>query len=302
MNAALYSTYSSAFDAAEQEARVARELQDPWALQALALAQQGQGKTAEAMQSYQALSAVRGAGPSYTASGLGDVALYEGRFADAVRLFTDGAKADLEAKDGDRAAAKHAALAYAELARGRRRQARAAADAALANSAAVQIRFLVARIYAQVDAMAPARDIATKLRAELQAEPQAYAKIIEGVIALEQKDARLAVKALTEANAVLDTWIGRFDLGRAYLAAGAFPQADSEFDRCLKRSGEALSLFLDEEPTSGFLPPVYYYRGQVREGMKSAGFAETYRTYLGIREKAGEDPLLADVRTRITAK
>ena len=59
-----------------------------------------------------------GAGPSYTASGLGDVALYEGRFADAVSLFTDGAKADLEAKDGDRAAAKFVALAHAELARG----------------------------------------------------------------------------------------------------------------------------------------------------------------------------------------
>jgi hypothetical protein len=98
---------------------------------------------------------------------------------------------------------------------------------------------------------------------------------------------------------VLDTWIGRFDLGRAYLAAGAFPRADSEFDRCLKRSGEALSLFLDEEPTSGFLPPVYYYQGRVREGLKSAGFTESYGTYLSIREKAGEDPLIADIRKRI---
>ena len=106
---------------------------------------------------------------------------------------------------------------------------------------------------------------------------------------------------LSEATTLLDTWIGRFDLGRAYLAAGAFPQADSEFDRCLKRSGEALSLFLDEEPTSGFLPPVYYYQGRVREGMKSAGFAEPYRTYLAIREKAGEDPLLPEIRKRVGA-
>ena len=299
VNAALYSTYSSAFEAAEQEARVAQELQDPWALQALALAQQGQGKTAEAIQSYQALSGVQGAGPSYTASGLADVALYEGRFADAARLFADGATADLVAKDADRAAAKQAGLAYTELARRRPRQARAAADLAMANSTAVQVRFLAARIYAQTGAVPQARAIATRLAQELQAEPQAYAKIIEGVIAIEQKDARQAIKVLTEANTLLDTWIGRFDLGRAYLAAGAFPQADSEFDRCLKRSGEALSLFLDEEPTSGFLPAVHYYQGRVREGMKSAGFAEPYRTYLGIREPAGEDPLLADIRARI---
>jgi tetratricopeptide (TPR) repeat protein len=268
-------------------------------MQALALAQQGQGKGAEATKSYQALASVPGAGPSYTTSGVADVALYEGRFADAASLFADGAAADLAAKDADRAAAKQAALAYTELTRGRVRQARAAADLALANSTAMQIRFLAARVYAQTGAVPQARLIAARLATELQAEPQAYAKIIDGVIALERANPREAIKVLSEANALLDTWIGRFDLGRAYLAAGAFPQADSEFDRCLKRSGEALSLFLDEEPTSGFLPPVYYYQDRVREGMKSTGFAEPYRTYLSIREKAGEDPRLAEIRKRL---
>ncbi|MGE4086177.1 MAG: protein kinase [Vicinamibacterales bacterium] len=298
VNAALYSAYAGSFDAAEQEARVALELQDPWALQALALAQQGQGKTADAVKSYEGLAAVRAAGRTYTAAGLADVALYEGRFADAASLFADGAVADIAAQEGDRAATKFAGLAYTELMRGRRRQARAAADQALANSTAVQVRFLVARIYAQTGAVAQARAIAARLATELQAEPQAYGKIVEGVIALEQKDARLAIRVLSEATELLDTWIGRFDLGRAYLAAGAFPQADSEFDRCLKRSGEALSLFLDEEPTSGVLPPVYYYQGLVREGLKS-GFAEPFRTYLAIREKAGEDPLLPEIRKRL---
>jgi hypothetical protein len=36
----------------------------------------------------------------------------------------------------------------------------------------------------------------------------------------------------------------------------------------------------------------------VREGLKSSGFAESYKKYLSIRGKAGEDPLLADVRRR----
>ncbi len=56
--------------------------------------------------------------------------------------------------------------------------------------------------------------------------------------------ARAAVGSFTEANDILDTWIGRFDLGRAYLELGAFTEADSEFDRCVKRRGEALALFL----------------------------------------------------------
>ena len=111
-------------------------------------------------------------------------------------------------------------------------------------------------------------------------------------------DARQAIKTLTEANALLDTWIGHFELGRAYLAADAFTQADSEFDRCLQRRGEALALFLDEEPTYGFFPPVHYYQGRLREGLNTARFVDSYRTYLSIRGASKDDPLVADVRRR----
>jgi hypothetical protein len=77
-----------------------------------------------------------------------------------------------------------------------------------------------------------------------------------------------------------------------------FPQADAEFDRCLKRRGEALALFLDEEPTYAYLPPVFYYQGRVREGLKSPGFVESYRAYLTLRGQSKDDPLLPDVRRR----
>jgi tetratricopeptide (TPR) repeat protein len=226
------------------------------------------------------------------------VAIYEGRFADASRILEQGAAADLDAKEPQRAAAKYAALAYAELSRGQSRAAIAAAGRALANSQAPAIRFLAGRILAEAGEVAKARTLAAGLSAEILIEPQAHGKILEGDIALKTGDPRAAVQLLTAANALLDTWIGRFDLGRAYLAAGAFTQADSEFDRCLKRRGEALALFMDEQPTYGYLPAVYYYQGRVREGLNSAGFGESFRTYLSIREKAGEDPLLAGVRRR----
>ena len=77
-----------------------------------------------------------------------------------------------------------------------------------------------------------------------------------------------------------------------------FAQADSEFDRCIKRRGEALALFIDEEPTYGYLPPVYYYQGRAREGLKTDGFAVSYREYLNIRGQSKEDPLLPDARRR----
>ena len=102
-------------------------------------------------------------------------------------------------------------------------------------------------------------------------------------MALTGGDSRKAIKIFTEANGLLDTWIGRFDLGRAYLEEGAFTEADSEFDRSMKRRGEASALFLDQSPTFGYFPSVHYYTGRVREGLKSPGFKDSYRTYLSIR-------------------
>ena len=134
-----------------------------------------------------------------------------------------------------------------------------------------------------------------RLAAELQTEPQAHAKIVEGEIALKGGDARQAIKLLTEANTLLDTWIGHFILGRAYLEAKAYGQADSEFERCIKRRGEALSLFVDEDPSYGYVPAVYYSQGRVREGLQS-GFTESYKAYLAFRDQSKEDPLLDDVR------
>ena len=297
-NLALYASYASDFETAEQEAR-AMEKPGLFGLLALAFAQVGQGQLARATEAYQELGEIDAQGASYAASGLGDIALYEGRLSDAVRIFEQGAAADVESEDTYRAAAKFAALAHTQLLRQQTDAAIAAAEKALANSEAVKIRFLAARVFVEAGAFDRARALAEGLASELQAEPQAYAKIVEGEAALKTGDPREAIKLLTEADELLDTWIGHFDLGRAYLEAEAFPQADSELDRCIARRGEAVSLFLDEEPTYGYFPPVYYYQGRVREGLNSASFTDSYRTYLEIRGEAGEDPLLTEVSNRV---
>jgi tetratricopeptide (TPR) repeat protein len=301
INLALYASYAGDFQTGEQEARSAQELGSPLSLLPLAYAQVGQDQLSQAAETYQELGKVDSLGTiaaSYAASGLGDLAVYEGRFSDAVRILEQGAAADLASKSADRAAAKFVALAHAHLLRGQKGAAVAAAEKALLNSKAVKIRFLAARVVVEADQIAKARPLIDGLAAEIQSEPQAYAKIVEGKVALKSGDPRQAIKVLTEANTLLDTWMGHFDLGRAYLEAGQFTQADSEFDRCIKRRGEALALFLDEEPTYGYVPTLYYYQGRVREGLNNAGFAESYRTYLTIRGQSKEDPLLPEVRRR----
>jgi len=295
-NLALYANYASDFKVAEEEARALPP--NEYAAFTLAMAQVGQGQLPEAIDTYEALAKLSPLGASLATSGLADLAVVEGRYADAVKLLAAAAERDVESKSLDGAARNFAALAYAELSRGRKPAAIAAADKALANSKAVKIRFLAARTFIEAGDIARARPLIDGLAAELQAEPQAHAQILEGQIALASGDARQAIKVLTEANTALDTWIGHYTLGHAYLAAGAFPQADSEFDRCIKRRGEALSLFVDEDLSFGYFPAVYHAQGRAREGLR-AGSAESYKAYLAFRGQSKEDPLAVEARRHV---
>jgi tetratricopeptide (TPR) repeat protein len=295
------SSFSGDFQGGEREARAALQINPSLEVGYLNLAeaQVGQGHMSEAVETYHKLEKVSGSGASMAAAGLADLAAYEGRFTGAVRLLEQAATADLGAKRPENAADKFAALAHTRLLQGQMGAAVAAADKALAHSQSVQVRFLAGRIFAEAGEIAKAQKLAASLGSESQAESQAYAKIIEGKSVLKQGDSRQAIKTFTEADNLLDTWIGRLELGRAYLESGLFVEADSEFDRCIKRRGETSELFIDNVPSFGYFPLVYYYQGRVREGLKSAAFAESYRMYVSIRGKAGEDPLLPEIRHRL---
>ena len=289
--------YAGEFKAADDNIRAIKE-PEARMLGVLGLSQQGQGLVREAAETYQRITTMDAWGASFGRAGVADLAAYEGRFAEAVKLYEQGVAADIAAKKPDAAALKLASLALVHLATGQHKAAAAAAERALAHSKSAAIRFLTARVFAEAGDVKQAKAIADAFSSQLAAEQQAYGKIIEGGLALKAGDARLAVTLLTEANKAHDTWLGHFDLGRAYLAAKAYPQADSEFDRCIQRRGEALTV-IDEDPTYGLFPPVYYYLGRVREELKTASFADMYREYLKIRGNSTEDPLVPDIRKRI---
>jgi len=301
LNLSFQSSFGGDFQTGEREARAALQI-NPSSDQGylnLAEAQLGQGQLSQATESYHRLEKVSGMGASMASAGLADLAEYTGHFADAARLLEEGAAADLAAKRPDSAADKFAKVAHIQLLRGQKGAAVATADKALAQSQSVQVRFLAGRVFAEAGEIAKAQKLAASLGSELQAEPQAYGKIIEGKSALKQSDSRQAIKAFTDANNLLDTWIGRFELARAYLDAGLFVEADSELDRCIKRRGEALELFMDNVPTYGYFPLVYYYQGRVGDGLKSPAAANSYRKFVSIQEKGDANPLLQDAQNRL---
>jgi tetratricopeptide (TPR) repeat protein len=230
--------------------------------------------------------------------GVAELANFEGRFGEAERILRPAIATDIAAGEKESAADKLVSLAYVYLSWGQNKQAIDAAEKALSNSKRVTIRFLAARVFAETGEAARAHELASALSSELLVERQTYGKIIDGQIALQKKDLQNAIQLFTDANKSLDTWVGHFDLGRAYLEAGLFTEANSEFDACIKRRGESVEL-MDDGPSYGYFPPVYYYQGRVLEGLKSNGFSEAYRTYLTLRGQSTEDPLVTDARHRL---
>ncbi len=295
-NLAHVSVLSGDFQGAEDQVR-ALEQPGVRAVLALAYSQMGRAMLPEAAQSYQQMQTMGPTGQSAASLGLGDLAVYEGRYSDAIRIFEQGAAADLAAKTPDNAATKFVSIAYAHLRAGKTGAAIAAADNAMLNARGMSDRYLAARVFAEAGAVDKAKAVAATLSKEPSAELRAHGKIIEGLIALKGGNAGDAITILTGASAILDTWLGHLDLGRAYLATKAFTQADSEFESCINRRGEAITL-MGEGATYGQFPIVYYYRGLAREGIGTAGFAESYRGSLKIRGNSKEDPLLTEVRRR----
>jgi len=265
-----------------------------------ALAEMAQGRNAEAEAWYKKLEPISGLGSSLAAIGLADLALYEGRLSDAVNFLKKGIEADVQNKTPDLAAEKWIALGQARLLQGQKNAALEAADRAVALSQEVNIAFPAAEIYVQAGIEDKARGLVKELGARLEPEPRAYAKIIEGRIARKKSRVNEAISAYTEAQKFVDTWFGRLFLAEVYLESKYFTEAHSELDICMKRRGEAASVFLIDIPSYRYFPCVYYYLGRAQEGLGSPAAAESYRKFLSIKEKGdGVDPLVEDARKRL---
>lgn len=128
-NLALYANYAGDFELGEKEARSLPS--GEYSILALAMAQLGLGQIARATDDYQKLAHFSATGMSLSASGLADIALLEGRFSDAVRVLREGIANDLARNNRDAAARKLAAVAHAEVSRGRKRAAIDAAEKAI---------------------------------------------------------------------------------------------------------------------------------------------------------------------------
>ena len=298
-NVGLFAMYAGDFEAAIQEQRAVLESKPGFVNGAigLALAQAASGRRDDAVATWKSLQATGPAGASAAAEGQADLAVAEGRLADARSHLEPGIEADLAAKDPDAAARKLVMLAGIHLST--RQPAKAAATAARARqlSDGEYVRFLAARVLVSAGEEGAARAIAGELDARLSAEPRMYAAVLRGDLELRRRRYPDAIAHLKDAVARVDAWVARAALGRAYLEAGAFTEAHAELERCVARKGEATDLFLDVVPTWRAYPAALFELARALDGLRSPAAAETWREFLATK-RSDEDPVVGEARRR----
>jgi tetratricopeptide (TPR) repeat protein/tRNA A-37 threonylcarbamoyl transferase component Bud32 len=297
-NLAMYAMYAGRFEDAIAGARKATEINKVygpgWLAQGLSLA--ALGNYDEAAAAYAALAPLSG-GKVSAAHGMADIALLRGRTADAGSA--------LEALLADKLAPQQLArvnttLAGVRLSQGRTADAVKLAEGALSATQDAIIRFEAGRIFLAADRAPRAKQVAAELAKSLLPETQALGLTLTGEIELAGGNERAAIQTFQQALKLADAWQTHYLLGRAYLRAEAFTEADSEFDACLRRQGEATAVYLDDVPTWRTIAPVYYYQGVARHALKRASAAESFRAFVAFKDGGDEqNALVADARKRL---
>jgi len=303
-NALLYAMYASDFDAAETGARqlTHEDATFPDAYLPLAISLLAKGDRAGASAAYTRMAQTGASGASRSALGLADLAMYEGRFADAEKILTAAIVDDEKTRNTAGLASKEVALAEALQALGRLPPALEAARKAVGASRNESVLVPMARVLTAAGLAAEVKGFATELDTQIQPQMRAHARIIEGELALRQNRPAEAVEAFRAAARLSNLWLAHFDLGIAYITLGPQHAAEAlaEFDTAVKRRGEATAVFLDDMPSFRYLAALPYWLGRAQEGVGMKGpSAESYKAYLALRPEGLKDPLAEDARSRL---
>ena len=238
-------------------------------------------------------------GASLAAIGLTDIALLEGKPADAIAVLEPGLAADRESRNSLGVATKAVALAEARAAISGPAEGLKVVAALAQTSNDESLLVPAARLLAAAKREAPVAEFVRRLQERAQPVPRAYAHIMTGELALAHGRHSEAIQAFSAALKEADLWLARFDLGVAYVEAGRFAEAISELEKAENRRGEATSLFFDDMPTYRYMAPLPYWIGRAQEGMKSPAATASYERFLKIRSAASSDPLVSDARQRL---
>jgi tetratricopeptide (TPR) repeat protein len=301
-NYALYAMYAGDFSTAATYAQALISEQPKIDVAYLPLAMEAltSGDSARARATYQQAAGAGESGASVSAIGLADVAMYEGRYADAIAALPAAAQRDADQGNSLGESTKLVALAEAHALRNEPAPAGAAMARARKLSDQDNVLVPAARLAIAAGRVDEARAIATGLAGRLPAQSRAYSKLIEAEIAMGARQYLAAIDALNAALKLADLWLVRLTLGLAYFERGDYPEAASEFAKCRERRGKATAIYLDDVPTFRYYASLPYWHGRARE-MQKLDARSQFQEFLRIRLADAADPLVEDARRRLDA-
>jgi tetratricopeptide (TPR) repeat protein len=300
-NYALYAMYAGEFDRAAEEAQQLVKADPTFVKNYLPLAVAAVLKLddAAAREAYGQMAATGAQGASLSAIGLADLEFYRGRWSQAEHQLTQAIPVDQQQKANGPAAEKTIALAETFEAQGRRAQAVDAAQRALKISREPATLLPAARLFARSGQSKEAAAIVSELDNTLQTQNRAYARIIEGDLALHAERLADAVDAYRASVKLIDMWLPHFALGVAYVQAGHFAEGLTELETCQRRRGEATAIFLDDTPSLRYLATLPYWLARAQEGVgQQQDATANYKAFLAVRGEATKDALVVDAKRR----
>ncbi|HEX4664900.1 MAG TPA: serine/threonine-protein kinase, partial [Terriglobales bacterium] len=181
-NFAVYAQYAGDFETEVKQAREVLKDHPRYlnAVDALAMGYLGVGKLQEASGTYSGMRNISARGASMSSTGLADLAVYQGRFTEAITVLLPGIDQDITRKDNGSAASKLTCLASTYLYVGQKAKALEAAGRAVMTSNEDSVLFSAGRIYAETKQTAKLATLVSQLSSRAESEPQAYAKLLQG--------------------------------------------------------------------------------------------------------------------------
>jgi tetratricopeptide (TPR) repeat protein len=301
-NVGLYAMYASDFATASAQADRVLQINNgyPRGHLVLAIVNLAEGRVEQAVARYQTLNQLPAPGKDFAVHGLADIARYRGRLEEAAMHYVDSLTTV--------GTPSTRARLIASLASVRERQGRSAEAAKMA--AGIQLSVLdtpglaaAGEVLVATGRVKEATAIADTLMSRVGPDARAFGAVIAAQLEIASGNAADARRRLMETRREADAWLVRFWLGRAYLATGMFPEAEDEFATCLRRRGEAASVFLDDFPTYYRWLDVHYYHGLAREGMNVPAATDSFKAFLAPKEGGDETGgLVADARKRVAGR
>jgi eukaryotic-like serine/threonine-protein kinase len=213
------------------------------------------------------MAAIKPEGASLAATGLADLALYQGRYNEAAEILELAITNDAHFGNRPALANNYLALAEARAGQGRPRDAITAVEHALDASRHDNVLLPAARLYLTLHREADALALARELHARATEQARAYAAIVNAEIAMLHGDALAAIDGLRNIVERTDFWLARFVLGTAYVQSQRYTDAVGEFEICGTRRGEAAILFTDDVPTTRYLASLQHWMARARSGV-----------------------------------